>query len=66
MSIQIYEAAKKDAAYVSDIKATGQSMPGFFACKVEKAVCGAGYCGWLIGKYGPSKANEMYEEIING
>ena len=49
---KVFEAAKEDAEYNSDVRAMGEKMPiSFFADELETGVWGASYLGWLCGKY---------------
>ena len=49
----IYNSGRANKEFLNAIReANGDKKPSIFAGEIEKHIFGAGYYGWLVGKYG--------------
>ena len=63
----IGKEAKKDTQFMKEYDPKGDNtIPGFWNSTTEWGIFSAAYCGWLIGKHGPSKAEIIYEAMKRG
>jgi hypothetical protein len=65
--IKIFKVAKKDKEFISEFASIeGNTLPGIFSDDLDKAMWGAAYYGWLIGKKGAVLGQQIYEQIKGG
>ena len=60
---RVYKDAKSNTVFSKEFLQIRDNHWPLFASNLEKSIIGAIYCGWLIGKYGSTTAQLMYDDI---